>query len=86
MAARNGNEAVLLAIVNKIGAGMVQIVQNKKSKNGWTFLFAVLITLVKGGHRFWRLVHRVMLAFRAFYFCIMHVSMYLTTMAEQVCI
>jgi hypothetical protein len=32
LAARYGNEAVLLAIVNKIGAGMVQIVQNKKSK------------------------------------------------------
>jgi hypothetical protein len=32
LAAKNGNEAVLLAIVNKIGAGMVQIVQNKKSK------------------------------------------------------
>lgn len=36
LAARNGNEAILLAIVNKIGAGMVQIVQNKKSKNGWS--------------------------------------------------
>lgn len=34
LAARNGNESVLLAIVNKIGAGMVQIVQNKKSKVG----------------------------------------------------
>lgn len=32
LAARSGNEAVLLAIVNKIGAGLVQIVQNKKSK------------------------------------------------------
>ncbi|KAI6212729.1 Ion-trans domain-containing protein [Aphelenchoides besseyi] len=32
LAARTGNEAVLLAIVNKIGAGLVQIVQNKKSK------------------------------------------------------
>lgn len=32
LAARYGNEAVLLAIVNKIGAGLVQIVQNKKSK------------------------------------------------------
>ncbi|CAD5209581.1 unnamed protein product [Bursaphelenchus xylophilus] len=36
LAARCGNEAVLLAIVNKIGAGLVQIVQNKKSKNGWS--------------------------------------------------
>lgn len=52
LAARNGNETVLLAIVNKIGAGMVgysyllsglladkfqvQIVQNKKSKSGWS--------------------------------------------------
>lgn len=32
MAARSGNQAVLLAIVNKIGAGTVQIVQNKQSK------------------------------------------------------
>ena len=31
LAARVGNEATLLATVNKIGAGMVQIVQNKKS-------------------------------------------------------
>ncbi|KAK6730167.1 hypothetical protein RB195_006932 [Necator americanus] len=34
MAARSGNQAVLLAMVNKIGAGTVQIVQNKQSKNG----------------------------------------------------
>ena len=32
MAARSGNQAVLLAMVNKIGAGAVQIVQNKQSK------------------------------------------------------
>ncbi|PIC53240.1 hypothetical protein B9Z55_003026 [Caenorhabditis nigoni] len=36
MAARSGNQAVLLAMVNKIGAGAVQIVQNKQSKNGWS--------------------------------------------------
>ncbi|XGW21641.1 hypothetical protein V3C99_004540 [Haemonchus contortus] len=36
MAARSGNQAVLLAMVNKIGAGTVQIVQNKQSKNGWS--------------------------------------------------
>ncbi|TKR72642.1 hypothetical protein L596_020059 [Steinernema carpocapsae] len=36
LAARSGNEAVLLAMVNKIGAGTVQIVQNKQSKNGWS--------------------------------------------------
>ncbi|KIH48371.1 ankyrin repeat protein [Ancylostoma duodenale] len=34
MAARSGNQAVLLAMVNKIGAGTVQIVQNKQSKVG----------------------------------------------------
>lgn len=32
LAARSGNEAVLLAVVEKIGAGAVQIVQNKQSK------------------------------------------------------
>lgn len=32
LCARSGNEAVLLAMVNKIGPGAVQIVQNKKSK------------------------------------------------------
>lgn len=32
LAARSGNEAALLAIVDKIGAGSVQIVQNKQSK------------------------------------------------------
>lgn len=32
MCARSGNEGVLLAMVNKIGPGSVQIVQNKKSK------------------------------------------------------
>ncbi|KAK6105831.1 Ankyrin repeats (3 copies) family protein [Brugia pahangi] len=36
LAARSGNEAALLAIVDKIGAGAVQIVQNKQSKNGWS--------------------------------------------------
>ncbi|KJH52965.1 ankyrin repeat protein [Dictyocaulus viviparus] len=36
MAARSGNQAVLLAMVNKIGAGTVQIVQNKQSKSGWS--------------------------------------------------
>ncbi|CAJ0580832.1 unnamed protein product, partial [Mesorhabditis spiculigera] len=36
MAARSGNQAVLLAMVNKIGAGAVQIVQNKQNKNGWS--------------------------------------------------
>ncbi|CAK5065941.1 unnamed protein product [Meloidogyne enterolobii] len=36
MCARSGNEGVLLAMVNKIGPGSVQIVQNKKSKNGWS--------------------------------------------------
>jgi hypothetical protein len=30
--ARSGNEGVLLSIVNKIGPGSVQIVQNKQSK------------------------------------------------------
>ncbi|VDK65292.1 unnamed protein product [Cylicostephanus goldi] len=32
MAARSGNQAVLLAMVNKIGAGTVQIVQNRQNK------------------------------------------------------
>uniref|UniRef100_A0A1I7V877 ANK_REP_REGION domain-containing protein n=4 Tax=Loa loa TaxID=7209 RepID=A0A1I7V877_LOALO len=36
LAARSGNEAALLAIVDKIGAGAVQIVQNKQTKNGWS--------------------------------------------------
>ncbi|KAL3075605.1 hypothetical protein niasHT_034972 [Heterodera trifolii] len=36
MCARTGNESILLAMVNKIGPGAVQIVQNKKSKNGWS--------------------------------------------------
>ncbi|CAI5438376.1 unnamed protein product [Caenorhabditis angaria] len=36
IAARSGNQGVLLAMVNKIGAGAVQIVQNKQSKNGWS--------------------------------------------------
>uniref|UniRef100_A0AC35GCF3 Uncharacterized protein n=1 Tax=Panagrolaimus sp. PS1159 TaxID=55785 RepID=A0AC35GCF3_9BILA len=36
LVARSGNEAVLLAMVNKIGAGLVQIVQNRQSKNGWS--------------------------------------------------
>lgn len=36
MCARSGNEGVLLAMVNKIGPGSVQIVQNKKSNNGWS--------------------------------------------------
>lgn len=31
LCARSGNESVLLAMVNKIGPGAVQIVQNKKS-------------------------------------------------------
>ncbi|KHN87874.1 Ankyrin-3, partial [Toxocara canis] len=35
-AARSGNETVLLAMVAKIGAGAVQIVQNKQSKSGWS--------------------------------------------------
>ncbi|KAF8366758.1 trp-4, partial [Pristionchus pacificus] len=36
LAARSGNHSALLAMVNKIGAGTVQIVQNKQSKNGWS--------------------------------------------------
>ncbi|VDM95657.1 unnamed protein product, partial [Thelazia callipaeda] len=36
LAARSGNEAALVAIVDNIGAGAVQIVQNKQSKNGWS--------------------------------------------------
>uniref|UniRef100_A0A7E4VBG3 Ion_trans domain-containing protein n=1 Tax=Panagrellus redivivus TaxID=6233 RepID=A0A7E4VBG3_PANRE len=36
LVARSGNEVVLLALVNRIGAGMVQIVQNKQSKTGWS--------------------------------------------------
>ncbi len=32
LCARSGNETTLLAMVNKIGPGLVQIVQNKKSK------------------------------------------------------
>uniref|UniRef100_A0A914GWL2 Ion transport domain-containing protein n=1 Tax=Globodera rostochiensis TaxID=31243 RepID=A0A914GWL2_GLORO len=36
MCARSGNESILSAMVNKIGPGAVQIVQNKKSKNGWS--------------------------------------------------
>ncbi|VDN17895.1 unnamed protein product [Gongylonema pulchrum] len=36
LAARAGNETALLAIVAKIGAGAVQIVQNKQSKAGWS--------------------------------------------------
>ncbi|KHJ99071.1 ankyrin repeat protein [Oesophagostomum dentatum] len=36
MAARSGNQAVLLAMVNKVGVGTVQIVQNRQSKNGWS--------------------------------------------------
>ncbi|KAI1722541.1 ankyrin repeats (3 copies) domain-containing protein [Ditylenchus destructor] len=36
MCANSGNEAVLLAMVNKIGPGLTTIVQNKKSKGGWS--------------------------------------------------
>ncbi|VDK70526.1 unnamed protein product, partial [Litomosoides sigmodontis] len=36
LAARSGNEAALLAIIDRIGAGAVQIIQNKQSKNGWS--------------------------------------------------
>lgn len=35
LAARSGNQGALLAMVNKIGAGAVQIVQNKQSKVSW---------------------------------------------------
>uniref|UniRef100_A0A158PNG3 ANK_REP_REGION domain-containing protein n=1 Tax=Anisakis simplex TaxID=6269 RepID=A0A158PNG3_ANISI len=36
LAARSGNETVLLAMVAKLGPGAVQIVQNKQSKSGWS--------------------------------------------------
>ncbi|CAG9537301.1 unnamed protein product [Cercopithifilaria johnstoni] len=36
LAARSGNEAALLAIVDMIDAGAIQIVQNKQSKIGWS--------------------------------------------------
>lgn len=38
LCARSGNEAVLLAMVNKIGPGSVQIIQNRKSNVGLIFL------------------------------------------------
>ncbi|VDD86933.1 unnamed protein product [Enterobius vermicularis] len=36
LAARAGNAAAILSMVDKLGAGTVQIVQNKLSKNGWS--------------------------------------------------
>jgi ankyrin repeat protein len=42
MCARSGNEGVLLAMVNKIGPGSVQIVQNKKSRVCTLYLLYII--------------------------------------------
>uniref|UniRef100_A0A0K0F903 ANK_REP_REGION domain-containing protein n=1 Tax=Strongyloides venezuelensis TaxID=75913 RepID=A0A0K0F903_STRVS len=46
LVARSGNESTILALVNTIGVGMVQIIQNKQSKNGW----APLLEACARGH------------------------------------
>ncbi|CEF67649.1 No mechanoreceptor potential C [Strongyloides ratti] len=46
LVARSGNESVILALVNTIGVGMVQIIQNKQSKSGW----APLLEACARGH------------------------------------
>lgn len=49
LVARSGNESVLLSMVNKIGAGLVQIVQNKQSKVWYSIPSQAVMYLFQNG-------------------------------------